>query len=103
MAAFDASKEAVFLRNLLSEVNFTPTQPTTILCDNNAAVIVSEDPLHHNRTKHFDIRYHYLRERVQANDISLAYINTKDNLADIFTKALPAQQFTRLWSFLGLV
>ncbi|CAA7267819.1 unnamed protein product [Cyclocybe aegerita] len=103
MAAFDASKEAMFLRNLLSEVNFAPNQPTTILCDNNAAIIISEDPLHHNRTKHFDIRYHYLREHVQTHDISLAYINTKDNLADIFTKALPTQQFIRLRSFLGLV
>ncbi|CAA7258863.1 unnamed protein product [Cyclocybe aegerita] len=101
MAAFDASKEAMFLRNLLSEVNFAPNQPTTILCDNNAAIIISEDPLHHNRTKHFDIRY--LREHVQTHDISLAYINTKDNLADIFTKALPTQQFIRLRSFLGLV
>jgi len=101
-AAFEASKEALWLRTLLSSINFVPTGPTPLLCDNNAAIILSGDPAFHARVKHFDIRYHFLRERVQSNEISLSYINTRDNIADIFTKPLGTTVFTRLRTFLGL-
>lgn len=101
-AAFEASKEAMWLRTLLTSIDFTPTGPTSLLCDNNAAIILSGDPAFHARVKHFDIRYHFLRDRVQSNDISLSYINTRDNIADIFTKPLGATIFARLRTFLGL-
>ena len=74
-----------------------------IICDNNAAITLSEDPAFHARVKHFDICYHFLRERVQSGDISLSYINTKDNIADIFTKPLDTTAFLRLRTFLGLL
>src|SRR5277367_6281473 len=101
-AAFEASKEAIWLRTLLSSIGLSPTSATPLLCDNNAAITLSEDPAFHARVKHFDIRYHSLRERVQSNDISLSYVNTKDNIADIFTKPLDTTAFTRLRTFLGL-
>ena len=102
-AAFEASKEAIWLRTLLSSIGLSPTSATTLLCDNIAAITLSEDPAFHARVKHFDIRYHFLRERVQSGDISLSYINTKDNIADIFTKPLDTTVFTRLRTFLGLL
>jgi Reverse transcriptase (RNA-dependent DNA polymerase)/GAG-pre-integrase domain/gag-polypeptide of LTR copia-type len=101
-AAFEASKEAIWLRTLLSHIGFSPTAPTTLLCDNNATITLSEDPAFHARVKHFDVRYHFLRERVQLNEISLSYINTRDNIADIFTKPLGTTDFARLRTFLGL-
>jgi hypothetical protein len=101
-AAFEAAKEATWLRTLLSNIQFPQKEPTTILCDNNAAITLSEDPAFHARVKHFDIRYHFLREKVQTGDIELSYINTKDNITDIFTKALSTATFTRLRKFLGL-
>jgi hypothetical protein len=101
-AAFEASKEAVWLRTLLTSIGFSPTSPTTLLCDNNATITLSGDPAFHARVKHFDIRYHFLREKVQSNDISLSYINTQNNIADIFTKPLDTTKFTRLRNFLGL-
>ena len=87
---------------LFKEINLSFKTPTIIHCDNNAAIILSEDPLLHDRVKHIDIKYHFLRERAQNNELKLRYINTKDNLADIFTKALETPQFTRLRKFLGL-
>ena len=102
-AAFEASKEAIWLRALLTTIDFTPPSSTVILCDNNAAINLSEDPSLHQRVKHIDIKYHFLRERVQSNEISLAYINTNDNLADIFTKALEHRRFARLRNLLGII
>lgn len=75
---------------------------TTILCDNNSAINLSEDPLLHLRVKHVDMKYHFLRERVASGEIDMQYINTNSNVADIFTKALPASRFTRLRNILGL-
>jgi hypothetical protein len=101
-AAFEASKEGIWLRTLLNSINYTTTGPTTICCDNNAAINLSEDPSLHDRVKHIDIKHHFLRERVQSNEISLSYINTNDNIADIFTKALDTKKFNRFRKFLGL-
>ena len=102
VAAFEACKEAIWLRTLLDAIGHRPETPTTILCDNNAAINLSEDPLLHDRVKHIDIKHHFLRERVQSNEITLSYINTYDNIADIFTKALDTRKFTRFREFLGI-
>jgi transposase InsO family protein len=101
-AAFESSKEAIWLRMVLTSINLPPSGPTTILCDNNAAINLSEDPSLHQRVKHVDIKYHFLRERVQSKEIKLSYVNTNDNIADIFTKALDKIKFKRLRAFLGL-
>ena len=101
-ATFEASKECIWLRTLLNSINHTPTAPTTICCDNNAAINLSEDPALHDHVKHIDIKHHFLHERVQSNEISLSYINTHDNVADIFTKALDTNKFSCFRGFLGL-
>ena len=54
-AAFEASKEAIWLHTLLSGIGFPPISPTILLCDNNATITLSEDPAFHARVKHFDI------------------------------------------------
>jgi hypothetical protein len=101
-AAYESCKEAIWLRSLLSSIGFSPSGPTTILCDNNAAINLSEDPSLHQRVKHIDIKYHFLRERVHSKEIKLSYINTNDNIADVFTKALDRIKFTKLRGFLGI-
>lgn len=102
IAAFEATKEALWVRQLLHEIGFTPPSATSVMCDNNAARIISEDPLLHARVKHMDIKYHFLRENTQSGKVTLQYVPTKDNIADIFTKPLEKKQFTRLRKFLGL-
>ena len=101
-AAFESSKEAIWLRTLLSEIDMAPLTPTPILCDNNATIILSNDPSLHSRTKHFDIKYHFLRERANSGEIKLSYVNTHDNVADLFTKALDRTKFCRLRTLIGL-
>ena len=102
VAASESTKEAIWIRSLLEGINFKQVEPTTINCDNNSAINLSEDPSLHSRVKHIDIRYHFIRERVQSNEINVSYINTNDNIADVFTKALPAPTFQRLRGFMGL-
>ena len=102
VAAFEAAKEAVWIRQLLRAIGFPQDKPTTIYCDNNAARILSEDPLLHARVKHMDIKYHYLRECVENREVILKYISTRDNLADALTKPLERQKFIRFRTFLGL-
>jgi hypothetical protein len=102
IAGFEAAKEAIWLRALFTGINLPPLNPTTIMCDNNASINLSEDPTLHTRVKHIDINYHFLRERVQSKEISLSYVRTKENIADIFTKPLERNQFTKLRDCLGL-
>jgi len=92
--AFKASKEGIWLCTLLNSINYPTTVPTTICCDNNAAINISEDPALHNHVKHIDIKHHFLHECVQSNKVSLSYINTNNNITNIFTKALDTKNST---------
>jgi hypothetical protein len=74
-----------------------------LLCDNESAIRIAENPVEHSRTKHIDIRHHFLRDHQQRGDIEIAYINTKDQLADIFTKPLDKKNFTKLRNELNIL
>jgi uncharacterized beta-barrel protein YwiB (DUF1934 family) len=67
-----------------------------LLCDNESAIKMADNPVEHSRTKHIAIRYHFLRDHQQKGDIKISYINTKDQLANIFTKPLDEQTFNKL-------
>ena len=69
VAAFEATKEALWICQLLNAINIPPQDAMTILCDNNTARSLSEDPMLHLRVKHMDIKYHFLRENVQDNKV----------------------------------
>ena len=76
--ASDASREAVWLRKLLSDLFDTSLEPVVIHCDNQSCIKISENPVFHDRSKHMEMRYHYLRDMVQWRDISLWYIPTDE-------------------------
>jgi len=64
---------------------------STIFSDNQATCLITHHPEFHDRTKHIDIAFHFLRDLVQSEVINIVYVNTKNNLADIFTKGLAKQ------------
>ena len=76
--------------------------PTTLHSDNQGAIALARTGAYHARTKHIDVRYHFIRETVAQGDITLRYCPTEDMVADIFTKALPHRQFEKLRALLGL-
>jgi hypothetical protein len=103
MASCHGTKEAVWLRALLHALGFTQLAPTQISIDNRGALVLTEDPSFHARSKHIDVQYHYTRERVEAGDTTFTYVRSEDNLADIFTKPLDTKPFKRLRRWLGLI
>lgn len=66
IAAFEATQECIWLQALMTGIGYTPMGPTTLLCDNNSTINLSEDPMLHQHIKHVDIKYHFLREHCRG-------------------------------------
>ncbi|KAL0414443.1 UNVERIFIED_CONTAM: Retrovirus-related Pol polyprotein from transposon RE1 [Sesamum radiatum] len=96
IAAAAASNQATWLRRILEDMGEKQEEPTTIYCDNKSAIAITKNPVQHNRTKHIDIKYHALRETTTRGEIELKYCSTEEQLADMFTKALPRDKFEEL-------
>jgi hypothetical protein len=103
MALSLAAKEVYWLRALLEDLKLDQHTPTTILEDNQGAIALSRNPTAHSRTKHINIRYHFIREAVEDGKVDLVYCRTEEMVADILTKALPAVKFTYLRSKMGVM
>lgn len=103
VAAAAAAKEATWLRKLLSDIGYQSDIPTCLFVDNQSSIRLIKNPVFHKRTKHIDIRYHYIREQVENGEISVEYISTDLQRADIFTKPLPYERLHTLCESLGLV
>lgn len=102
IALGSTTQEAIWLRQLLSDLKVDMHRPTELLEDNQGSIAMAKNPVGHKRTKNIDIRHHFIRECVQAGTISLLYCPTNEMVADIFTKSLPKRQFERLRQGLGL-
>ena len=74
-----------------------------LLCDNESAIKIAHNLVQHSQTKHIDIRHHFLRDHVANGNISLTYVGTNDQLADIFTKPLDEARFVKLRGELGIL
>jgi hypothetical protein len=100
MAACSATQEALWLAMLLEQMSIQISKPIVLNEDNQSCVEFSRNPGNHQRSKHIDTKYHFVRERVAAGDIVLRWIPTTEQIADIFTKALDAADFCRLREYL---
>jgi hypothetical protein len=74
-----------------------------LLCDNESAIHMADNPVEHDRTKYIDIWYHFLRYHQQKGDIEIAYVSTHNQLADIFTKPLDEKTFNKLRNELNVL
>jgi hypothetical protein len=104
IAAMHVAKQVLWHRSLLQELGIWTPRTSTIFSDNQAAVAIAHHPEFHARTKHIDIVYHFLRDLIHVGTLDVVYINTLNNLADIFTKGLPRdihQEFTYSLGVLG--
>eukprot|EP00253_Pinus_taeda_P014501 PITA_14501 len=103
IAAADCCTQILWMKEALKDVNIGTNQPITIYCDNTSVISLSKNPVMHSKTKHIPIKYHFLREQVVEQNIILEYINTKEQIADIFTKPLPREAFEHLCQNLGFI
>ena len=72
------------------------------MVDNQSAITLSKNPVHHNLTKHIDTRYHFIRQCIEDKNIDIVFIRTENPLADIFTKALRRMKFQEMRSRIGV-
>lgn len=101
MAICEASKEAVFLKNFLGEL-IGGYKSILLYNDNQSAQKLAANPVTHKRSKHIDVRYHFVREVVAKGDIELQYMPTDSMVADVLTKALASPKHNQFVTELGL-
>ena len=101
MAVTEAVKEAIWLRGLLGELSLRQGL-TTVHCDSQSAIHLTKNQMYHERTKHIDVRYHFIREIIGQGQIAVKKIGTEDNPADMFTKPLPRLKFKHCLDLIGV-
>ncbi|KAL0436856.1 UNVERIFIED_CONTAM: protein NRT1/ PTR FAMILY 2.7 [Sesamum radiatum] len=94
---------AIWLRRLLSELYFAQDRATKIMVDNKSAIALAKNPVFHDRSKHIDARFHFIRDCIANKEIEVEYVKTLDQVADIFTKALKKDRFQQLRQMIGVV
>ncbi len=77
--------------------------PIVIYCDNISSILLANNLVYHARTKHIEVHYHFIREKVLAKEINLIHVNTKNQVANIFTKALGTYKLKKFRKMLGVL
>jgi hypothetical protein len=95
--------EAVWLHKIMNDLFNHEMDATTIHCDNQSRVNLSENPMFHDKSKHIEITYHYIRDMVQRKIVHMQYFPTHEQIIDIFTKPLAKTKFKYFHERLGLV
>eukprot|EP00253_Pinus_taeda_P030872 PITA_30872 len=98
----EASKEALWLRQILSEFGFQQRHSTTLWCDNQSAIQLCKDPIQHQHSKHIELYMHFIRKLIHDHVLEVQYCSTDDQVADNFTKALTEAKFTKLRFMVGV-
>jgi hypothetical protein len=98
-----ASREVVWLQKLLAGIFDLELEATLIHCDNQSCVKLSENPIFHDKSKHIEIKYHYIRDMVQREAVELQYISTDAQIADILTKPLSRVKYEYFRDKLGVM
>ncbi|KAG8481222.1 hypothetical protein CXB51_025972 [Gossypium anomalum] len=101
MAITEACKEVVWVKGLFSELN-EDLQISTVFCDSQSAIFLTKDQIFHERTKHIDVRYHFIRDIIARGDIVVRKISTHENPADMMTKSLPITRFEHCLDLVGV-
>ena len=83
-----ATCELIWLKQLLQELRFGKDGQMTLVCDNQAALHIASNSIFHERTKHIEMDCHFIREKIASGCMTISFVNTSDQLADIFTKSL---------------
>jgi hypothetical protein len=98
-----AACEVVWLQKLLSDLGQSVDAPVVIYCDNISSILLANNPIYHARTKHIEVHYHFIREKILAKEIDLIHVSTEDQVADIFTKALSIDKLRKFRKMFGVL
>ncbi|KAF7150925.1 hypothetical protein RHSIM_Rhsim02G0113200 [Rhododendron simsii] len=102
VAATSCVCQAIWLKKILEELYFKRQGAITIFCDNSSAIKLSKNPVLHGRSKHIDVKFHFLRDHTKDGTIDLIFCKSEDQVADIMTKPLKLGMFMKLQNLLGI-
>lgn len=103
VVAFMNCTQAIWMKHVLEGFKVPVSKSVNIFCDNTSAINISKNSVLRATTKHIELKYHFLREKVQNKEVVLQHVSSKEQLADIFTKPLPKTTFTYLRGELGVL
>ncbi|KAM7499356.1 hypothetical protein LguiA_023770 [Lonicera macranthoides] len=95
-------QELLWLKLLLTDLGFPPTEPMMLYCDNKAACDIAHNPVQHDRTKHVEVDRFFIKEKLEEKVISVPHVRSEDQLADILTKPVTRKIFAKMVSKLGM-
>ena len=101
VAASEACKEAIWLGRLVTDLGIKEQTPM-LHCDSQSAIQLARNPVYHSKTKHVDVKYHFIREMLEDKQIQLVKVHTTENPADLLKKGLPAENFAHCRKLLGV-
>ncbi|PNX60888.1 cationic amino acid transporter 1-like protein [Trifolium pratense] len=102
IAASLSTCQAIWLKNLIEEISQDKCESVTLKIDNVSAINLAKNPIAHGRSKHIELRFHYLREQVSNGNLALMHCRSEEQVADLLTKAVTTQVFEKLRSEMGI-
>ena len=102
MAAGSCCAQVLWMKQQLCDYD-VEAKEIPIFCDNTSAIAITQNPVLHSRTKHIDVRYHFIRDHVEKKNVRIEYVRTEKQIADIFTKPLSEARFMELRNELGMI
>ena len=102
IAATSCACQAIWIRRILEKLSHTQSNCTTVFCDNSSTIKLSKNPVMHGRSKHIDVRFHFLRDLTKEGVVELVHCGTQDQIADVMTKPLKLDMFLKLRELMGV-
>ena len=102
VAATACACQSIWMREVLNSIEEDLCKCVTVFCDNSSSIKLSKNPVFHGRTKHINVKFHFIRDLIKKGDVELIYCGTKEQLADIMTKPLKLEDFVKLRMLLGV-
>lgn len=102
IALAEAVKESMWLRGILTDFGLEQ-KCVTVLCDSNSAICLAKHQMYHERSKHIDVRLHFVRDEIEKGVVKVSKVSTEENAADMLTKALPASKFKHCLKLVNMV
>ncbi|KAJ6992892.1 Retrovirus-related Pol polyprotein from transposon TNT 1-94 [Populus alba x Populus x berolinensis] len=102
VAATTCACHSIWMKEVLNSVEEDYCKCITVFCDNSSSIKLSKNPVLHGRTKHINVRFHFIRDLIKKGEVELVYCGTKEQIADIMTKPLKLEDFVKLRMLLGV-
>ena len=102
IAAAACCSQVIWMQNQLKDYGYNMKR-IPLYCDSSSAIRICHNPVQHSKTKHISLRYHFIKDHVEDENVELHFVHSQDQLADIFTKALDEKAFLKIVHGLGMM